>query len=820
MMVMKTILNLVSLGVFLTSVVHANADCFLVEDGQPRAEIIIAEKPPRTARLAAQELQIYVEKISGVKLSIVTQPSGKVPVRVFVGRSSHTDKLGITDEGLRYGAYRIVSGDDWLALIGDDTDFTPVEPWARSHSHWQNEKVHEWDRLTGAKWSNPFAAGMYRNYSGNAHQFDPANSVSGDEIHFWRFDRRGPLNAVYAWLRELGVRWYMPGELGEIVPREKSISLLEIDRTVHPDFDIRSLTVVRYHSRSREDIHWSLRLGTNRVPSLMHHGLRYLTEREDQHAAHPEYFSLINGVRDNRSKTANACLSSEGLFEENVRFVRTMFDHYDVPIVSVMPHDGFTHICECDKCRGKATLDRGYSGWYSDYVWEYVNRVAREVAKTHPGRKIMCGAYSTYQLPPQNIDRLEPNVLVQITNGRPRWEMDDATHGQLDELRRAWMVKTPNKLSLTMNYPFTQRGEFRPCYFPHVIVRGVRDTKDQVWRQENWVPERKGRLHEPGVNHLNAWVLARFMWDSGQDIDALLDEYYGLFYGPAAEPMKAFIEYCELNYADLSKEKEIVSRALDLFATAKAEVSPDSVYGQRLALVDDYLEELRRRRDQLNQPRDNVPEFWTYNYDNSKWDETKQTFKLDGKLDEKFWVLRGQLRDLVTGEKPEHKSRFQVLTSRDAIYLGIRCEDVASNPANIATTQSGKPAIWNGDHVEILLETDSHSYYQIVVNPAGAILDLDRAAPKSQWFSWTSKTEVGAHVGEDFWSVELRIPVTEDTDDPLHLVIGREPREDLPWYFNICRKRIRGDDVQTSAFSPTGENNFHVTRKLGKLFQR
>jgi hypothetical protein len=50
-------------------------------------------------------------------------------VKIYVGRSSHTDKLNVTADDLKHGAYRIVSGDDWLVLIGDDTDFTPIEPW-------------------------------------------------------------------------------------------------------------------------------------------------------------------------------------------------------------------------------------------------------------------------------------------------------------------------------------------------------------------------------------------------------------------------------------------------------------------------------------------------------------------------------------------------------------------------------------------------------------------------------------------------------------------------------------------------------------------
>ena len=90
------------------------------------------------------------------------------------------------------------------------------------------------------------------------------------------------------------------------------------------------------------------------------------------------------------SKTANACLSSEGFFKENVGFARLMFDHYDVSTVSVMPHDGFTQICQCADCRIQATRDRGSRGWYSDCVWNYVVRVADELGKTHPDKKVLC----------------------------------------------------------------------------------------------------------------------------------------------------------------------------------------------------------------------------------------------------------------------------------------------------------------------------------------------------------------------------------------------------------------------------------------------
>ena len=42
------------------------AELGLVTDGVAKARIVISEKPLRTVRLAAHELQTYVEKISGV----------------------------------------------------------------------------------------------------------------------------------------------------------------------------------------------------------------------------------------------------------------------------------------------------------------------------------------------------------------------------------------------------------------------------------------------------------------------------------------------------------------------------------------------------------------------------------------------------------------------------------------------------------------------------------------------------------------------------------------------------------------------------------
>ena len=53
----------------------------------PRSEIILAEQPARSVRLAAANLQESIEKISGARLPIVTRPTGNA-VKIFIGASA------------------------------------------------------------------------------------------------------------------------------------------------------------------------------------------------------------------------------------------------------------------------------------------------------------------------------------------------------------------------------------------------------------------------------------------------------------------------------------------------------------------------------------------------------------------------------------------------------------------------------------------------------------------------------------------------------------------------------------------------------------
>ncbi len=798
-----TLSAVVSIGVLTSSAAR-----LLVEEGVPRGQIVVAAEAPRMTVLAAQELQVFLEAISGAELPVVETPSADYPLRIYVGRSGDTDALGVTDDGLEFGSFIMRSVPDGLILLGHDADFVPIEPYTfhRNPGHPDVERVwREWDAITGNTFSNP------RGMVGNQYN-------SGMGIH--SYDQRGTLNAVYQFLRDLGVRWYMPGELGTVIPELRNIALPDVDETVTPAFDWRMATFAVYFSSSPEDILYYLRQGFNHGDVVGHwsHGLRDVTRRQEMKEKHPERYALVRGVR--QASSNQACLSDEGLLDAALRFARFMYDHYDLPSVSMMPQDGFM-FCECELCEGKDTPGRGRDGLHSDYVWGFVNQVATELYKTHPDRTVSCLAYGTYRLPPAAIDKLSPNVSAGIVHSRGRSFDDPEVRDGLLELREQWKQKTDKPLWTWEHYLFSTRAPFLPYYFPRVIDQGIKSSHKDHFGEFIEVsfgpfPERGHGMHAPIINHLNIYVTGRLQWDPNLDIEELLDEYYPLFFGPAAPRMQAFIGFCEANRDLLRRDVEKINTAFELLGAAVAAAPQDSVYQQRIALLVDYMQGLSEWRDQLVRGREGVPETTLVSRPGSP-------LVLDGRLDDTVWqdLSAHPLVDVRSGEPARTPSWFKMYwdggEGEGHLVLGIYCSEPDMANLRTTTTESGDWRVFDGDNVELMVETQAHSYYQITANAAGAIVNMDRTLGHRN-LNWTSLAEVAAHQGEDYWSVEFRIPVTGEASagDPLHEVVGWRPSAEAPWYIQVGRQRLRGEDREWTTWSETG-SNFHDIMRFGRV---
>jgi hypothetical protein len=802
------------------------AEMYIVENGKPRAEIVIAERPERSVHIAAADLQEYVQKISGARLPIVTEPSISGPsgktVKLFVGRSPFTEQLGITSDALKFGAYRLVSDDDWMVFLGDDTNFTPIEPYAKSRREMDDGRyLAAFDKITGDTLGDPYKRLFMHEYSLPGDLGVPDSdreSAAKTTRRHWDFDERGSLNAVCGFLTGLGVRWYLPGELGEIVPEMKTLPLPKIDEIVQPDLEMRRLAV-SFSATTPATARWLMRLGV-RDPGneLSAHGLSYMMMRDELYEKHPEWFIQLGGKRLYKSgSTKNKlCLSQPDFFETTVRYVRTLYDHYNYHVVSLTPPDGYTSICQCPLCQGKDQPERGSRGSLSNHVFEFANRVAKEVGKTHPDRRVVCLAYGANSLPPTNIDKLEPNLQVTIVGGR-RPKSGVAAQPEIRALRESWYSKTDRPIAIWENYPFTNSNWYLPAFMARTIGTSISETKGYSRGEEVWLSLGAGFESKAlGFNHVQVYFTARSYWGGPQqDVGAMLEEYCRLFYGPASNAMREFFDYCEVHWTEMETDKAPADRALALFDVAKAKVDPSSIYGRRLALIDEFLNGLRNKSIQLAQKRGVVPKL--------RFNGDARGIVVDGKLDDEYWqsipaFAAGRLREIQTGRSPALGTTVKAGWLGENLYFAIRCDERPGEKPVIATTKHDDMALWYGDVVEILLATDAHSYYQLAINPAGALVDLDRGVGKDSWATWESQAEIATHVADDHWTVEVRIPTTTDDVDPLHLVVGRKPTVSLPWYVNVCRQRERENGEERSALSPTGGERWHDPMKFAHFY--
>jgi hypothetical protein len=806
---------------FIAALNPLQADTFFVENGQPLAEIVIAEKPARMTKLAAKELQSTLAKMSGATLPVVTERSvGKTAI--FVGMSRFTGELGLSTQNLKHGAFRMASGKDWLALLGADKDFVPIEPWGRKRDKNEAARVNaEWDKITGDTFWNT-ASELYQLYH--------------PELDVWMTDDAGTFNAVNEFLRGLGCRWFAPGEIGEVVPKMATIALPQVERTVTPDFGLRRFVYYTQHTGIGERALWNLRLGLNFGADIvgfpqMCHGLKFAINREEMKQKHPELYLLTDGKRVTSGEGMPNLLSPL-LFEKQVKHIRAMFDHFQEPMQNIDLTDGYSGRTSDDPAwQAQQTPLRGWAGAMSDHVFGYLNRVALEVHRSHPDRLVSALAYGAYTMPPEKIEKLSPNLaLIDVRHRQEFWE--ESKWNERKQWRAEWLKKLPSGKYITWDFSTNARPEQagRPVYYTKQISHDLRELKGVSLGEQVEIyahpagKEQSFGYHDLAIEHFNLYVTARLYWDTNQDVEAMLADFCTSYYGPAAEAMKAFITHAEANWMQMSTDAVKIGESFDLLAKAKAAADPASLPSRRIQQIADTMKPLEALRVQLSRKRETDLDYRVLETINTGA-KPLGSKPLDGKVDQAYWStvrIAPLIKLRPQDPQPKCNSSFQIQREGSTLHIGIVCLEPDMKGLQSSTTKNDDPKLLEGDHITLLIETTSRSYYEISINPAGAVYDLDHA-PSGKGVDWTSGAQVAVHRGADRWSIEMRLPIVGAeafTLDPTKGIDGAQPKDLFPWHFNFGRTRLRDGKTERTAFSPTGKDDFHVKEKFAKLWGR
>ncbi|MDH5675940.1 MAG: carbohydrate binding family 9 domain-containing protein [Myxococcales bacterium] len=141
--------------------------------------------------------------------------------------------------------------------------------------------------------------------------------------------------------------------------------------------------------------------------------------------------------------------------------------------------------------------------------------------------------------------------------------------------------------------------------------------------------------------------------------------------------------------------------------------------------------------------------------------------KLDGRLDEPIWSQTQVADDFVEraplpGAEPAVKTSVRVLYDRDTVYLGLRADLFEGDEPRADTLSRDVTRIWSDESFTVKFDVrhDRRSTVVFVTNPRGAQLDAI-AVENGRVFrrEFDAVWEVATHIGEGYWSAEMKIPV-------------------------------------------------------------
>jgi len=356
-------------------------------------------------------------------------------------------------------------------------------------------------------------------------------------------DDAGTSNGVYGFLHEyVGARWFMPGELFEVVPKLNELSIPDLDRTVNPSFAFRIYSGVtteagaKWMARNRLDVS---RVG---IPYFgFGHNLANIFPPSIYGKTHPEYYAEIDGKRlvppSDGAQVGQPCMTNPDVIEIAARAAIEFFDKKPNATTFSLCVNDDGDFCRCRNCRALDSPYRKSHGWtiFSDSYFHFVEKVAEKVYLKYPDKFLGCYAYWAVELPPRKIERLPDNVVIALTQETSQHY--DRNYKKAD--RDLWQQWTKVAKHLA-KYDYYGLGWITPRYFPTLAA------EDIEWIGEHGAVGMYCEVYPYWSNVAPQLYLGtRLLWNFNEDPRAILEGFYQQLFGPGAPYIKKFYDQLE-----------------------------------------------------------------------------------------------------------------------------------------------------------------------------------------------------------------------------------------------------------------------------------
>lgn len=330
----------------------------------------------------------------------------------------------------------------------------------------------------------------------------------------------GTLNGAHEFLeRYVGVRWLLPGNLGEDVPARTTITVPAGLVRQQPGFAGRQMSPLVGNPTAggvnQLGNEWAQRnrlQGTHNSSIAFHHNLYTLFPVEEFGITHPEYYPNGNPPSAGVKTGWQPVFTEPGTITVAVTKIKQYFaSNPEATSFSLGVNDG----------AGFAEPNP-----VTPY-YQWVNAVVSEVLADYPGKWFGLLAYGAVDSPPPFS--LNAAVVPFLTQDRFAWA--DSSVKATSQARIALWLTTAAQLGL-YDY-FYGTPYLLPRVYPHLAAETYSYSK------QNGIIAQYAELYPNWGEGPKPWMLAKLQWDPTRNVDLLLDEWYECAVGPDAAPYLA-----------------------------------------------------------------------------------------------------------------------------------------------------------------------------------------------------------------------------------------------------------------------------------------
>ncbi|WP_264564990.1 DUF4838 domain-containing protein [Flavobacterium sp. N3904] len=347
--------------------------------------------------------------------------------------------------------------------------------------------------------------------------------------------------AVYTLLETWGFRKYTAKE--SFIPKLTQATFPKNTTQVHkPSFEYRVLFYPDSYDEAFRDWHkldWHID-----DFGLWGHSFYKLVSAKEYFKTNPEFFAYYEGNRNSES----LCMSNDTVVDIiSEKMKQLILENPKAKFFSVSQNDDVIY-CECDRCK---VLNKKYGGPQGSFYY-FLNKIAARF----PDTKITTLAYLHTYRAPVNL-KIEPNIYTlfcPIEMNRGKSIIEAPNNKAFLSILSNWSATSPHL------YLWDYTVEFTNYLSPFPNFQTF--SKNYKLFEQNQVKGLfvQGYADVPGdLYELRQYILAKIIWDTQTDVDAVTTDFLNGFYGNAAPFVKKYIDL-------LSQYQEKTNRYLDIYS--------------------------------------------------------------------------------------------------------------------------------------------------------------------------------------------------------------------------------------------------------------